>query len=972
MKRAITPCILTLFTLIGIKTNAQLSEAKWVDSVYNSLTLEQRIAQLLVVRVWAWKDSIYNDSIVRVVNGNHAGGICIFRGSPVKQVHLTNRLQQTARTPLLVTTDAEWGLGMRLDSAFSFPRQMALGAIGNDSLIYEMGRLVAKGCRRMGIQANFAPVADVNNNPDNPVIGFRSFGENPALVAAKSSLYMKGMQREGIMTSAKHFPGHGDTGSDSHLTLPVISQTRERLDSVELLPFRRLIRDGVDGVMIAHLYVPCLDSAGNTPTTLSEKVVTGLLKDQLGFRGYVITDALDMQGVTKFYKPGEIEVKALLAGNDILLLPQHVDIAIQGIKTAVDSGIIPDSLLAYKCRRILSLKYRLGLNHPEPVSDINLVADLNPPAAEMVASKMVKASLTLVKNDLMMVPLTGLDRRRVAVLSLGDSVTTVFQSTLARYMPMEMYNLPRRFSAHCADSLFTLISKNDIVIIGLHGITSTVADSFGITGDMRRFYDTLVNGNRVLVTLFGTPYALNRLPRPSKPEAILVAYQDNAATERSSAEALFGGIAVDGKLPVTASIFGVGSHDVIEKTRIETVLPEEIGIPRASLSIIDSMAVEGIRKGAYPGCQVLLAKNGKIFYEKSFGTHRYKDSTAVTPSDIYDLASVTKIAATTLAVMKLYDDGKINLSDTLGIFLPMVRGSNKGPLRIKDIMTHQAGLMDWIPLYKSTLKDGEPDPTIYSATRSDVYPVRVAENLFIRKGFSENLFRAIIDSPLRPAAGYKYSDLGFYLLRLVVEQISGKPFETYLSETFYKPLGLTTLGFNPRERFDLARIIPTENDREFRHQLVWGDVHDPGAAMLGGISGHAGLFSNAFDVAVILQMLLAEGSYGGKQYIHSQTVNEFTRVQFPEKGNRRGLGFDKPPILPVADGPSCASASPESFGHSGFTGTYIWADPANGLLYVFLSNRVCPDASNQKLAEMNIRTRIHQAAYDILQRYQIK
>lgn len=965
-------CAVCLSILTATPVSGQTSPDRWVDSVYNSLTTEQRIAQLLVIRAYSWKDSTYCDSLVRVVRDNNVGGVCFFKGSPLKQAILINRLQQETQTPLLVTTDAEWGLGMRLDSAFSFPRQMALGAISDDSLVYEMGRLVGKSCCRSGIQVNFAPVADINNNPLNPVINFRSFGENRESVARKCVMYMKGMQDEGIIATAKHFPGHGDTGTDSHLTLPVIAHSRQRLDSVELFPFRALIDEGVRGVMVAHLYVQCLDSALNTPSTLSGNVITGLLKEQLGFKGYVFTDALDMQGVTNYFKPGDIEVKALQAGNDILLLPQHVDIAVRSIKTAIDSGFLSEELIETKCKRMLSLKQECGLMHKPVINPGNLVADINPPEAEMLRQKMVNGSMTLIKNELQLIPLTGLDHRRFAVISMGDTLPNLFQSTLNSYVPMARFNVPRNIPEQLSDSIAEQVRRCDFVILGIHGITSNASDTFGLTRDMIRLMDTLIRTDRTILVLFGTPYSLGMIPHPEKPEAILVAYQDNPSTELSAAEAVFGGIGITGKLPVSAGSFLSGTGEATEKTRLESVLPEEIGIPRQALCVIDSIAFKGIASRAYPGCEVLLAKNGKIFYEKAFGQPRYEDTVRLTLQHLYDLASVTKVAAATLALMKLYDEGKLNPDDSLVKYLAFLKGSNKANLIIRDVMTHQAGLQDWIPFYTSTISNGQPDPAVYQSFQSAEFPERVAQNLFIRKDYSDTIYRRIIGSPLRPSHDYKYSDLGFYLLRLVVEQISGQPFERFLDVNFYKPLGLSVMGFNPRERFGLSQIVPTEYDDVFRKQLVWGDVHDPGAAMLGGVSGHAGLFSNARDLAVILQMLLQDGSYGGKDYLSPSAVREFTKVQFPGKGNRRGLGFDKPALNPLTDGPACRGASPQSYGHAGFTGTYLWADPSNGLLYIFLSNRVYPTASNQKLSEMNIRTEIHQAVYDLLQKYQIK
>jgi len=948
------------------------ADSTWVDSVYKSLTPEQRIAQLLVIRAYSCNDSLYGDSLTKIIQQYDAGGICFFKGSPARQAILTNHLQQVALTPLLITMDAEWGLGMRLDSAFSFPRQMALGAISDDTLIYDMGSMIAKSCRRMGVHVNFAPVADINNNPNNPVIGFRSFGENREMVARRSILYMKGMQDEGVMAVAKHFPGHGDTDMDSHLSLPVISHSKQRLDSVELFPFAALVKAGAKGVMIGHLYVPCFDSAKDMPATLSRNVITGELIGKLGFKGFVVTDALDMQGVTKYFKPGEIEVKALQAGNDILLLPQHVDAAIAGIKTAIDSGWLSKELIERKCRHILALKEELGLRKRPVISLENLVSDLNPAEAEKLRQQMVDASVTLVRNRLQMIPLTALDHRKIAILSVGDSVPTVFQKTLARYMSATLFNVPKKFPKALADSITRMVLPFDIVIAGIHNITSNVADSFGVTHAMHRLIDTITRTNRTIVALFGTPYSMVHLPGLNRPEAIVVAYQDNQGTELATAEIIMGGVAVRGKLPVTAAAFLPGCGETTDKSRLETVMPEEIGLPRESLKIIDSIAMTGIRSRAYPGCQILLAKDGRIFYEKAFGTPRYEDTVKVRTGDLYDLASVTKVAATTLAIMKLFDEGKIRLDDSLAAWLPFLKGSNKAGIKIRDVMTHQAGLQDWIPFYKSTLLNGRPDPAIYQPEASAGFPVRVAGNLYIRKGYSDTIFNRIRTSPLRDTRDYKYSDLGFYLLRLVVEKISGQPFENFLETTWYRPLGLSAIGFNPRERFSLSQILPTEYDTGFRKQLVWGDVHDPGAAMLGGISGHAGLFSDVYDLAVILQMLLQDGSYGGKQYLSPSTVKEFTRVQFPERGNRRGIGFDKPLLHPSPDSPACRSASPQSFGHSGFTGTYIWADPENDLLYIFLSNRVCPSAANQKLSEMNVRTNIHQSVYDLLHKYQIK
>ncbi len=965
---------LALFFLTGPLIQAQgipRSDSLWADSVFRKLTPEEKIAQLFIIRAYSYKDSTYRDSLSGVVLKNQPGGICFFKGMPFAQAVFTNRLQKISKVPLLISIDAEWGLGMRLDSATAFPRPITLGAISNDTLIYQVAARIAADCRRLGIQINFAPVADINCNPDNPVINFRSFGENKYRVSAKSLQYMRGLQDNGVMAVAKHFPGHGDTDSDSHLTLPVIRHTRERMDSVELFPFKTLINNGIKGIMIAHLYLPCYDSSLNAASTLSKPVVTRLLKEDLGFRGFVITDALDMQGVIKYFKPGEIELKALQAGNDILLLPKQVEEAIRVIKAAADSNLFPWAEIDRRCFRILMLKSGLGASN-KPVSTQNLYSDLNTRASLALQKEGFASALTVVKNELGLIPLISLDKRHIAYLGIGDRPGMEFSEALNSYAKVNPFFLPRKFSRTEKDSVIGMLKNFDVIIIGLHNMTGYPADSFNLSKQTLNLADTLSKISRTVLVVFGNPYSLSLLPKPVKTESILVAYQDFPVTRLLAAEVLFGGISSQGHLPVSPAGFRYGTGEETDKTRISFAMPEETGLTEASLGIIDSLALDGIAKGAYPGCEVLLAKNGKVFYNKAFGHPQYNDTISVNTNDLYDIASVTKIAATTLAVMKLFDQDKLSVDDSLGKFLPYLAGSNKSALIIRDVMTHQAGLQSWIPFYKSHISPGGLNEKVFSRDSGSVFPSKVADSLFISKAWQDTVYRQIARSPLGEKGKYLYSDLGFYLLRQVVERISGKPFDMYLDETFYGPLGLHHTCFNPYKRFARGMIMPTENDTEFRHQLIRGYVHDPGAAMLGGISGHAGLFTNALELGVIMQMLMNQGTYGGKQFFSPSTVRTFTSCQFPGSGNRRALGFDKPLRNYKPDSPTCEGASQESYGHSGFTGTYTWADPANGLVYVFLSNRVCPSTANQKLRDMNIRTNIQQAAYDLFEKFGVK
>jgi len=951
---------------IGSVDYHKIRKERWVDSVYRSLSLDQQIAQLLMVRAYSNRDQAYNDSMTGLIRSYDIGGVCFFQGGPVAQAKLTNAWQRAAATPLLIAIDAEWGLGMRLDSVHDFPYQMTLGASPDDSLTYRMAMAIAQECTRMGIQVNLAPVMDVNNNPMNPVINFRSFGEDPATVARKGDLYIKGLQDHGVMATAKHFPGHGDTDTDSHKELPVINHRPGRMDSVELFPFREAIREGVNCIMTAHLYIPAYDTTTHLAATLSPRIVPDLLKDKLNCRGLAITDALDMKGVTKFFPPGEIEVKALLAGNDILLLPQDVPAAISSIRKAVDEGVLSRDLIRERCLKVLSFKYDTGLDFPRQVSCEHLLPDLNPASSASLTMEIYKSASTVVKNENHLLPLTLLQRRNIASVSIGDTGITPFQEMLGWYAPVTHFQISKQASPEAFAKLEEQLQPFNLILIGLHRNNLFPARNFGNPDQVLDFIGETCRKKRTVLALFGNPYLIRSLTNSADLEAIITTYQDQPEAEEVAAELVFGGIAANGQLPVTTGKFACGTGVKFDKSRLEFVLPEEVGIPSRKLLAIDSMVTIGIDSAAYPGCQVLFATKDKIFYYKAFGNPTYEEKTPVSKTDLYDLASLTKVLATTLAIMKLTEEGVIHPDDPLSLHLPELRATDKEKITIREVMAHQAGLHPWIPFYLQTMGDSLEELHIYDTACSPGHPVRVAEHLYMKRDYCDSIFSWIIHSKLRSSKNYKYSDLGFYLLRKLVERKTGLTFEAYLDKTFYRPMGLTTMGFNPRDRFPLSRIMPTENDTLFRKQLLRGDVHDPGAAMLGGISGHAGLFSDAFDIAVLLQMLLNYGEYGGKQYLLPSTIREFTKKQFPGKNNRRGMGFDKP--LPDYDplGPACEAASSSSFGHSGFTGTYFWVDPENDLLYVFLSNRVYPDAANNKISGMDIRTNLHQKMYEIM------
>jgi beta-N-acetylhexosaminidase len=939
----------------------------WADSVMNTMSTREMIGQLMIVRANN-PGSEYFDVIDQYIINYNLGGVTFFGGHPSLQAKKTNYWQGLARIPLFISIDGEWGPAMRLDSMPAFPYGMTLGAATNDSLIYRMGLEVARQCKLIGVQVNFAPVVDINSNPNNPVIHMRSFGEDPEDVARKGIMYMKGMQDGGLIVTAKHFPGHGDTGTDSHHTLPVVAHSRERLDSTELYPFRRLIEAGLDGIMIAHLMVPSLEKTPNTPSTLSSSIVTGLLRNEMGFNGLIVTDALDMKGVTLNDQPGDIEVKALQAGNDILLLSANVPEAVKRINEAIETGELTEELIRDRCRKVLIYKYKAGLNNLKPVKTEYLYENLNTPRSELLCRNLFEQCVTIVKNDNDLLPLKNLDTLKIASVSTGYGQVTPFQQRLSLYAPIDTYSLPKDPTAEEITDLDKILQSYNLIILSVQNTSIWGGSPFGISSQVIKFIGDINKDKTVILDLFASPYSLKLFDKMPI-EAIVMSYQDHKLMQDISAQVIFGGIAASGKLPVTAgSSYKSGVSFLTEAIRLKYTLPEELGIERKQLAPIDSMIKDAIAKKVFPGCQVWAAKDGKVFFMESYGYHTYSNEIPVTDNSVYDLASLTKVAASTLAVMRMTGEMRLDIDKQLQVYLPYLWNTGKGEIIIREMMAHQSRLTPWIPFYKYTLKDKKPDTAYYRATISEDFTVRVAENLYIKKNYKYVMYDSILSSPLLKTSSYKYSDLGFYFIPEIMENLVNDSFDDYLEKTFYRPMGLSTTGFLPRKRFPLDRIPPTEYDTIFRKQLVHGDVHDQGAAMLGGISGHAGLFSNANDVGVIAQMLIQEGTYGGVTYLKPETIKEFTEWQFPMNDNRRGIGFDKPLPEYVTEGPCCKSASPSSFGHTGFTGTYVWADPENDLVYVFLSNRVYPDAANNRLASSNLRPKIQQVLYDAIEK----
>ena len=901
------------------------------------------------------------DHIARVtddIKRYNVGGLCFFQGGPVRQANLTNYYQSIAKTPLMITTDAEWGLGMRLDSVTKFPYQLTLGAMNDAELVYNMGVAVGEQCKRIGVNVNYAPVVDINNNPDNPVIGYRSFGEDKNKVTEYGVAYMKGMQDAGILACAKHFPGHGDVAVDSHLDLPVINKSLDQLDTLELVPFKAMIKAGVGSIMIAHLYIPAIDNTANKATSISKNNVTGLLKDRLGFEGISFTDALEMKGVTKFFPDGTISVEALIAGNDMLCLPASVQESIEAIKKAIRQKKITWNEINEKVRKVLAAKYQLGLNKWEPVNTDNLLTDLNEKTNKIRYEAAIR-SITLLRNGTNTIPVIPGDK--IAYVGIGCTDLNDFGSRLKDDLGADTYLFSYNDSLKFADSIVASIKRSNYksVIIGIHDYSLRPSNNYGISYNATALFKALQPYNATTF-VFGNVLALSNF---CTAENLVACYQDDDITQHTAADLLEGKIVPRGTLPVSVCGFKYG-----EGTVYGGIKPARAVLKKNGPEIIDSIANDAISQGVFPGCVVLALHKGKILYSKAFGNYEYEPSPTVTTESIYDLASVTKVSATTIAVMKLYEEKKLNLKKKLADYLPWVRGTNKAGLEIDDLLMHQAGLVPYISFYKETLDPltGRPNKSIYSSISKKGFTTRVANDLYLRDDWRDTLLSRIIKSPVSHRHMYVYSDNDFILLGKVVEMITGMPLDKYVEKEFYRKLGMTTTGFKPLQRFSPDKIVPTENDNFFRQQLLHGDVHDEGASMFGEVAGHAGLFSDAYDLAKLYQMLLNNGVYNGKRYLKPETIRLFTSYQTGI--SRRGLGFDKPEKDNAKrDDPyPCLGASPLTFGHTGYTGTCVWVDPKYDLIYIFLSNRVYPTRENSKISQLNIRSKIQEELYQMI------
>ena len=960
------------------KGKADSQECKeWVETRLQGMSLKEKIGQLFIHTVAPQDTEPNRRNIRNAVKEYKVGGLLFSGGQLSTQVVLTNFAQEMAETPLLMTFDGEWGLAMRLKGTPSFPKNRVLGCIQDNELLYEYGLEVARQCREIGVHVNFAPVADVDNNPLNPVINTRSFGGDPKNVADKVIAYSRGLEEGGVLSVSKHFPGHGDTNVDSHKALPVLNFSRERMDSIELYPFRQAIQAGLGGIMVGHLEVPAFSKK---PASISTEILS-LLQDELGFKGLAFTDALEMKGISN--NPN-LCAQTLIAGNDMLLAPRNLKRELDGVLNAVKNGQLTEEQITEKCRKVLTFKYALGLHQRQFVQLSGLEQRLNHPGVQQLMDRLEKAAVTVVSNDGGILPL-DVDQKKVAVLNIGmPAKGKAFCNQLKKYMQVDC------IQAH-PDSI-TSISKRlgnyEKVIVAIH--TEKYAA-----------YQSMLNtlsARLPLVYVYLTPMKriYNKGNNWKKAAAVVMGHSGSVAVQHFVADVLMGREKATGRLSVEVKDYRKpGEGVVVDLKTTKVYRPEDYGMNADVLARIDEIALEGIKAKAYPGCQILILKDGAPVYDKCFGTFTYGDSRKVTSDDIYDIASLTKTTATLLAVMKLYDQGKFGLTDPISKYVPVLQGSPKGRITIEDLLYHQSGLPGSWPFYREAINDSsytgaffkarldanhhqQVDRRLYvvdefkykdeyvSPLRSEEYPLQVAEGVFVNPAFPKRILEMIASDeiPLRDRR-YRYSCLNFVLLKEMVEQISGMPMDKYLDQEFYAPMGMQHTLYSPLSRFKPEQIVPTVQKDYLRgRKELRGYVHDEIAAFMGGVSGNAGLFSNAHDVGKVYQMLAEMGQYDGKRYLSLETCQLFMNRK--SRLSRRGLGFDKPDAAP-GKGPCADEAPLEVVGHTGFTGTCAWTDAKNGLVFVFLSNRIYPRPFDHKaLMSLNIRPRIQQVMYQAL------
>lgn len=954
----------------------------WVDSVYAKMNTEQKVGQLIAEVVDPRNLEAAKQEVKRLITNYHIGCLYFSKGTVANHLELVNYAQSISKVPVMVGLDGEWGLSMRMPDTPRFPKNMMLGAIQDDRLLYEYGLEMARECKAVGVNINFSPAVDVNSNPKNPVIGTRSFGEDPSNVARKAVAYARGLEDGGVLSVAKHFPGHGNTREDSHKTLPTVSSSFAELTATDFVPFRNYIQAGLSGVMVAHLNIPALNT-GSKPSSMSDKVVAELLKNDMDFEGLVFTDALAMQGARKVTQPNGL--LAFEAGAEVLLEPSTT-------KSNVDAMVAryaKDCKFAEKvdrtCKKILSYKYAMGLNNyvAQPVD--GLLDRINTREAELMTRQLYAAAITVLKNQGNVLPVKGLDKR-ISVVTLGTaSSKNAFTETCRLYTDVDVYAMTE---ANMTSTLGKLKGSSK-VIVGIY-------DKGAAYENCLNKLVLTVGAENVIPVFFVKPYDIGGFSGPiSLCNTVIVGYENHEYAQEYAAQVVFGGSDATGRMPV--SVEGVsfcGDGVDLYASRLGYGMVEEVGLDSEFLQQVDSLANLGVQKGAFPGCQVLVARHNKIVVNKSYG---YTDKTKANKIDgntLYDLASVSKATGTLSGIMKAVDDGLISIDGKLGTYTKSLAGTEKGKFLIRDLLYHETGMPAALNVYEEMTDTASYTGALVSAKKSAAYkysaggayinstakvrsdvtsPVktkefdyRIGKRLYVGRETYDTIMNIIHNIPLRDNRRYLYSCLNFCLLMEAEENVTKVRHDKYVYDNIFHRLGAYHTVYRPLDFYKKSEIAPTEYDGYFREEVVQGSVHDETAAFSGGIQGNAGLFSNANDLAKLCQMWLNRGMYGGEQILSSDVVNTFVTSKSPN--SHRGLGYDKPNLAKPEWSSTCEEAGPTVFGHTGFTGTCFWVDPENDMIYIFLCNRVYPSRNNKAFTEVGARAGIMKALYQAVER----
>lgn len=932
-------------------------QENWIAKKIQKMNLSEKIGQLFMVAAYGKKDKKQEKILKKLVKKYKVGGLIFMKGTPYEQLRLTNILQRITKTPLMIGIDGEWGLAMRLKNTFAFPYALTLGALDEAALAEKLGKSIALHCKRMGIHINFAPDVDININPKNPIIGQRSFGQDKKQVVKIAAAFIKGMQSQKILACLKHFPGHGDTQNDSHYTLPLLPFSKKRMQEIELYPYEKLIPKNVKAVMVGHLSIPSLEPNSKKPSATSQKIVTDLLQKKYGYKALIFTDGLTMKGVVDYTKKNEAALQCFLAGNDVLLIPKNPIKSIEKMKKAFRKGLFTIGRLEHSVRKILRAKYWAGLYEPfQKITSKNLLKDLNTEKDTVLNRQILAKTLTLIKNKENSFPIFNLEKKNFAYLNLGSDTGNYFLKTLRNYTTIK--KIPKTNLKNILEQLKNI----QTLIIGYHTSDKTPWKPYEISDKDAYLLKEISRKKKVILAVFANPYSLIKLPTQFV-KSIVIAYQNNPSAQDICAQSIFGALPISGHLPVEIQgKFKLGTKIITPLLkRLSYGIPKSVGMHKGFLQKIDSLMHKSILDSVFPGGQILVGRYGKVIYHKAFGYHTYQKKRKVTLNNLYDLASLTKILAGLPLLLKAYDLGMCSLDTPWKNLFPKLQNSNKDTLTFQEIFSHKARLKSWIPFYRETLDSitQKKIAAYYSTFSKSTHHLPIAENTFLISTYKDSIYQKIKEIPQREKDTYLYSGLPFYLLPEFSRNHFQKELNVFLQENYYKPLGAKTLTFLPLRKFKKQQIVPSEKDTYWRKQIIQGYVHDMGAAMMGGVSANAGLFGTSNDVAKMMQLFLQKGFYGGKRYFSEKTFAIFNHRYYEKDSIRRGLILDKPQMK-LSEENTCGCVSEESFGHSGFTGTYAWADPKTQVIYVFLSNRTYPTMENNKISERDIRTKVQE------------